>query len=151
LSSAHIGGGHLSVQACGGHDPQEVALSATVHERSAQAEASHREIAEILDDEFLTGMRSSPVATDPAVVRRHQVEALVHVADGRRELLEALRLRFQGRLHAASDDLEATEGLRVVEAALALVARPDEEFWGQQRRKLRRLARRRRLRRRSTR
>ena len=51
--------------------------------------------------------------------RRLRAEALVAVADGRREPLEQLRFRFIERLRRASDDFAATEGLRVVEAALA--------------------------------
>jgi hypothetical protein len=123
---------------------------ATFQERPARTDETRREIAEVLDDDFLARMRAAPLTSDPADVRPQQVEALVHVVDGRRELLEDLRLRYQRRLHAASDDFEASEGLRVVEAALPLVRRRDE-FWEKQRRKLNRLARRRRLRRGSTR
>jgi hypothetical protein len=96
-----------------------------------------------LDDDFLVRMRASPPAGDPALDRHRRVQALLHHVDGRREPLEDLSRRYQQRLHAASDDLEATEGLRVVEAALARVPRQDDEFWDLQRRKLRRRTRRR--------
>jgi hypothetical protein len=46
-----------------------------------------------------------------------------------------MRSRYLHRLHRASDDFEATEGLRVVEAALALVPRP-LGIWAWQEREL---------------
>jgi hypothetical protein len=124
---------------------------ATLEERPTRVEESRREIAEILDDDYLLRIHGSSLHGDPAIERRQRVEALVRAADGRRAPLEKLRFGLQQRLHAASDDFEATEGLRVVEAALPLVPRRGEEFWQKQRSKLRRLARRRRLRRASAR
>ena len=56
--------------------------------------------------------------------RRSQVEELVAIADGRRESVEQRRAYFLKRLHRASNDFDATEGLRVVEAALRLIPRP---------------------------
>jgi hypothetical protein len=53
--------------------------------------------------------------------RKSQAKGLVALADGRRESLEQRRAYFQKRLHQASNDLAATEGLRVVEAALRLI------------------------------
>jgi hypothetical protein len=50
---------------------------------------------------------------------------LAAVADGHREPLEQLRYGFIRRLHRVSDDFAASEGLRVVEAALSLVPRPE--------------------------
>jgi hypothetical protein len=122
-----------------------------LEERPTRVEESRREIAEILDDDHLVRMHGSALHGDPAIERRRRVEALVRAADGRREPLEELRFDLQQRLHAASDDFDATEGLRVVDDALPLVDRPGEEFWQKQRGKLRRLARRRRLRRSSAR
>ena len=58
------------------------------------------------------------------IARLHQAEELVNLAAGRREPLEQLRSDYLRLLHGASDDLAATEALRVVEAALRLIPRP---------------------------
>jgi hypothetical protein len=64
-------------------------------------------------------------APDPAGDRRRRAETLVALAGGRREPLEELRSRYLERLHRASDDFEATEGLRVVGVALSLSSDPE--------------------------
>jgi hypothetical protein len=53
--------------------------------------------------------------------RRQQAEALVASTDGDRSALERLRREYLRRLRRASDDLAATEGLRIVDLALASV------------------------------
>jgi hypothetical protein len=60
-----------------------------------------------------------------AASRRNRARVLVALSGGRRELLEELRSEYLKRLHGASDDFEATDGLRVAEAALALIPRLD--------------------------
>jgi hypothetical protein len=91
------------------------------------------DIAELLGEDSFARIQTPPQGDDPATERRLRAEALVAVADGRREPLEQIRLRFIERLRRASDDFAATEGLRVVEAALSLVPRP-EGVWGSGRR-----------------
>jgi hypothetical protein len=68
---------------------------------------------------------ATPEAPDPASDRRRQAETLVAFAGGRREPIEELRSQYLQRLHRASDDFEATEGLRVVDVALSLSADPE--------------------------
>ncbi len=53
--------------------------------------------------------------------RRQRAEAVVALAGSRREPLDRIRANFQAQLHASSDDLDATEGLRTVEIALRLM------------------------------
>jgi hypothetical protein len=85
------------------------------------------DITQIFDDDLIE-LIQTPVTdaeihlrSESAKVRRRQhAKKLVTVAAGRRPL-EALRSMFIRRLHRASDDFAATEGLRAVEAALALV------------------------------
>ena len=86
-----------------------------------------RDIAELVGAEFCARIQTPPRGEDPAAERRRRVEALVAVTDGRREPLEQLRSHFTRRLHRASDEFAATEGLRVVEAALSSIPRP----WGE--------------------
>ena len=64
---------------------------------------------------------------------RRRAQLLVQATDGDRQQLEALRGEYLRRLHLASDDFEATEGLRVVEPALTTAQRP-EGVWVWQRR-----------------
>ena len=68
-----------------------------------------------------------------AVLKDHaaRAEALLADARGRREPLERLRASYQQRLRRASDDFEATDGLRVVERALTLLP-PANGAWGWQ-------------------
>jgi hypothetical protein len=63
--------------------------------------------------------------TEFAADRRRRAHVLVALAGGRRERLEDLRAGYLNRLHRASNDFAATDGLRVVEAALALVPRAE--------------------------
>lgn len=97
-------------------------MVATLQARSSLVEAPARDVADPPGD-FLALIQTPPQGDDPAAERRRRAEQLVAVADGRREPLEQLRSRFIRRLHRASDDFEATEGLRVVEAALWLIPR----------------------------
>jgi hypothetical protein len=66
---------------------------------------------------------------------------LVGIVGSRREPLEELRLGYLRRLHRASDDFEATEGLRVVEAALSLIPHPVDPATEQRRTRWRRRTR----------
>jgi hypothetical protein len=68
-----------------------------------------------------TDATASMDADDPARLRA-LADALVATTGGSRDLLEAIRRRYQTRLHAASDDFAATQGLRVVELALSRVS-----------------------------
>lgn len=70
---------------------------------------------------------------DRASERRRRAELLAAAADGDRQQLEDLRSGYLRRLHRASDDFEATEGLRTVELALSMTPRP-EGLWAWQRR-----------------
>jgi hypothetical protein len=61
---------------------------------------------------------------------RNELRDLHLAVDDDRSQLEALRLHYLDRLHRASDDFAATEGLRIVERALALVPRThDDSAW----------------------
>lgn len=75
-----------------------------------------------------TRLETPPRAADPEAERRRQARDLVAAVDGSREALEELRAGFLRRLHRASDDFGATEGLRVTEAALRLVP-PLADLW----------------------
>ena len=79
-------------------------------EHSSLAEKPPRDIAELFGDDSLARIQTPPQGDDPAAERRLRAEALVAVAEGRREPLEQLRLRFIERLRRASDDFAATEG-----------------------------------------
>lgn len=75
--------------------------------------------------EVLARLEMPPAGNDPAAERRREAERLVAVIGGDRDVLDRLRSAFLGRLHRASDDFGATEGLRVVEAALWLIPWPE--------------------------
>ena len=75
--------------------------------------------------EVLARLEIPPGGDDPAAERRFEAERLVAAIGGDRDLLDRLRSAFLGRLHRASDDFGATEGLRVVEAALWLIPWPE--------------------------
>lgn len=60
---------------------------------------------------------------DPSTSRRQQAETLAARARGDRQPLEELRRGFLRRLNRASDDFDATEGLRTVEMALSMTPR----------------------------
>jgi hypothetical protein len=104
-------------------------VAATPLQRSTLADEDARDIVELLGEDSIARIQTPPQGDDPAAERRLRVEALVDVADGQREPLEGLRRHFIDRLSRASDDFAATEGLRVVEAALSVVPRP-EGVWG---------------------
>jgi hypothetical protein len=95
----------------------------TTHEPSSLEEEGVLEIADLLGRESFELIQTPPPGDDPAVERRRRAEVLAVAADGRREPLQQLRYRFIRRLHRASDDFPASEGLRVVEEALALIPR----------------------------
>jgi hypothetical protein len=80
---------------------------------------------EVFGADLLTQIQIPPNGEDPDAARRRLAELLAAAAGGKREPLEQLRARFIRRLHLASDDFAATAGLRVAEAALTLVPRPD--------------------------
>ena len=80
---------------------------------------------EVFGADLLTQIQIPPNGEDPDAARRRLAELLAAAAGGKREPLEQLRARFIRRLHLASDDFAATAGLRVTEAALTLVPRPD--------------------------
>ncbi len=65
--------------------------------------------------------------------RSARAEDLVAEAGGRREPLDGMRASYQERLRRASDDCEATDGLRVVERALALLPPADGPWTWQER------------------
>lgn len=52
-------------------------------------------------------------------------EALIEAADGRRAALETAYVALSDRLARRSDDFEATEALRLVNAALSRVGWPE--------------------------
>lgn len=60
---------------------------------------------------------------DRSTHRRRRAERLATAASGDRRQLEELRAGFLRRLLHTSDDFEATEGLRTVEAALSRTPR----------------------------
>jgi hypothetical protein len=104
---------------------------AITQERSSPAEEAALDITVLLGKESFELIQTPPPGDDPAAERRRRAEALAALANGRREPLEQLRYGFIRRLHRASDDFAASEGLRVVEAALSLVPRPGEVWAGE--------------------
>lgn len=78
-----------------------------------------------VDDADVNVVETPNTPQDASFSRRDRAQALVALGGGRREPLEQGLAYFQNRLHQASDDYAATEGLRVVEAALRLVPRTD--------------------------
>lgn len=76
-------------------------------------------------DELHARIDATPEAPDPAWDRRRRAETLLALAGGRREPIQELRSRYLQRLHRASDDFDATEGLRVVGVALSLSSDPE--------------------------
>jgi hypothetical protein len=77
---------------------------ATPQARSSLVEDVGRDIAELLGEVFFAEIQTPPQGEDPAAAWRGRAEALVAVADGRRDPIEQLRSRFIRRLHRASDD-----------------------------------------------
>ena len=111
-------------------------MVATLQVPSSLLEEPARDIDQFPEDNCLAQIRIPPRGEDPAAAGRRRAEGLVAIACGRREPLEQLRSRFGARLHRTSNDFEATEGLRVVEAALSQIPRP-EGLWAWQRREQR--------------
>lgn len=101
-------------------------MLALATERSTRVDPPAREIETVLDDDFALSIDLARHDGDPAAARRRCAEVLVGIVEGRRDLVEELRLRYLRRLHHASDDFEATEALRVVEAALSLIPLPED-------------------------
>jgi hypothetical protein len=79
----------------------------------------------VLDSKLLAKLEEVPASDDPVAERRRQAEQLVAAAGDQRQALEAVQAGFLRRLHQASDDFKATEGLRVVDLALSLMPRPE--------------------------
>lgn len=98
---------------------------ASLHGRPSGVGSSRGGAAWLLDGGVLSALEVPPSGDDPAAARRGQAEALVVALDRSRDLLEELRSWYLRRLHSASDDFGATEGLRVVEAALVMIPRAD--------------------------
>jgi hypothetical protein len=73
-----------------------------------------------------------PIDGDRATHRRRRAERLATAASGDRHQLEELRAGYLCRLLHTSDDFEATEGLRTVEAALSMTPR-SQGLWAWQR------------------
>lgn len=78
-----------------------------------------------LDRRLLAEIQEVPTSADPAAERRRQADKLVAAVGHARQDLEAVQAGFLRRLHLASNDFRATEGLRVVDLALARMPRPE--------------------------
>lgn len=76
-----------------------------------------------LMDDVLAQIEAPTRRDDSGAERRRRAQVLVAALDGDRERLFELQALFQLRLHRASDDFGATEGLRVVESAMAMLTR----------------------------
>jgi hypothetical protein len=101
-------------------------VAAALREPSTRVNVPVREIVKDVDDNVLPLIDVAPHDGNPAASRARRAEVLVELAGGRREPVEELRLRYLRRLDRASDDFDATEALRVVEAALSLIPRPKD-------------------------
>jgi hypothetical protein len=77
-------------------------------------------VATVLSDDVLAQIEAPTQRGEPAAELRRRTELLVAALNGDRERLFELRSLLLLRLHRASDDFGATEGLRVVERALAM-------------------------------
>jgi hypothetical protein len=73
-----------------------------------------------LPEDVLVRIEAPTRFGDPDEERWRRAELLLGAVDGDREHLFELRSLFMLRLHRSSDDLAATEGLQVVERALAM-------------------------------
>ena len=73
------------------------------------------------NDDVLADLEAPTRSGDPDTERWRRAQLLLASIDGDRERLFELQSLFILRLHRASDDLGATEGLRVVESAIAIV------------------------------
>jgi hypothetical protein len=81
-----------------------------------------------LDDDVLTEIEKPTLHKNPEAETRRRAERLVAALDGRRERLFELQSLFMLRLHRASDDFGATEGLRVVDRAIAMISRTPSDW-----------------------
>lgn len=75
----------------------------------------------VLEDRSLAEIEAPTRGRDVQGETQRRAERLIAGVDGDRESLFELRSLFILRLHASSDDFGATEGLRVVERAIALL------------------------------
>jgi hypothetical protein len=81
-------------------------------------------VAPVMEEDLLAEIEAPARGPELDAQVRRRAETLV-AALGDRERLFELRSLFILRLHRSSDDFGATEGLRVVERAIAMVtARP---------------------------
>lgn len=103
----------------------------TLHDRSLRADARPLSSAPLFDDDLRARIQAATHDEDPDVHRRRQAQDLIALTGCRRETLERLRSDYQQRLHFASDDFDATEGLRVVGLALELIPGPDGPWTAQ--------------------
>lgn len=101
--------------------------------RSPSRDELPGDVVERFGADLLTQIQIAPHGDDPDAARRRLADMLAVAAGHRREPLEELRAGLLRRLHRASDDFAATAGLRVTEAALALVPRPEGVWAGGQR------------------
>jgi hypothetical protein len=74
-----------------------------------------------LNDDVLADLEAPTRSGDPDQERWRRAQLLLAAIDGDRERLFELQSLFILRLHRASDDLGASEGLRVVESAIAIL------------------------------
>lgn len=83
------------------------------------------DLVSIFGAHLLMEIQSPPGDQDPDAARREMADRVAVTSGGDREALQELRSHFSRRLYRVSDDYRASAGLRVTEAALALVARPE--------------------------
>ena len=117
-------------------------MVATLQDRPSAVEEPTWNDVPVLEDDLLARMEVQVEWGDPGAERRRSAERLLAITGGPREPLEQLRSRFWERLHRASDDFDATEGLRVTEAALALIPWPEGTWRAQERTRTQRRRRR---------
>ncbi|MEP6623480.1 MAG: hypothetical protein ABJC79_03495 [Acidimicrobiia bacterium] len=77
----------------------------------------------VLEDDVIAQIEAPTSRVDPGAQLRRRAELLIATLDDRERLFE-LQSLFLLRLHRASDDFGASEGLRVVETAIAMVTPP---------------------------
>ncbi len=76
----------------------------------------------VQEHDVLAQIEAPTRGVDPGAERRQRAEKLIAALDGHRERFFELQSLYILRLHRASDDFRATEGLRVVESAIAMIA-----------------------------
>jgi hypothetical protein len=77
----------------------------------------------VMDVDLLDQVEAPVRGADPDALVRQRAEKLIAEIDDRERLFE-LRSLFILRLHRRSDDFGASEGLRVVERAIAMITPP---------------------------